>query len=325
MTAKALSITAYIYTTGTPKVKCAIYSVGATYFEFLASTEEKTLGATDGWVKFNFPTPPSLTAGAYYCLCVWANSACQTYFFSAVTGDGDVSVITYGAWPSLLLIETVNKISIYCTLEGPDPLSVGVPVDIGTANAQGSSGNYPLRDHVHRITDAVIDSVVGFDLAAHASRHLAGGDDAFPWGSGGGLNVDLLDGKHASEIGGVCKCLMGFMYVSRTYNSSGYFALNCSSTFGATESDFQASIPAGTLKGIRIRCSFNNLNGTATITLRRNGANAYSVTYNAGETGVKTVYADVACAVGDLLNWSYTIAGSSGSIRFVPIVEFVPS
>jgi len=30
---------------------------------------------------------------------------------------------------------------------------------------------------------------------------LAGGEDAFPWGTGGGLDVDLLDGKHANEIG----------------------------------------------------------------------------------------------------------------------------
>jgi len=36
----------------------------------------------------------------------------------------------------------------------------------------------------------------------HWHTHLPQGQDPFPWGSGGGLDVDLLDGLHASEIGG---------------------------------------------------------------------------------------------------------------------------
>lgn len=32
---------------------------------------------------------------------------------------------------------------------GADPLSVGIPVDIGASNAEGSATNFPRRDHVH--------------------------------------------------------------------------------------------------------------------------------------------------------------------------------
>ena len=34
----------------------------------------------------------------------------------------------------------------------------------------------------------------------HKTTHEAGGSDALPWGSGGGLDVDKLDGKHANDI-----------------------------------------------------------------------------------------------------------------------------
>lgn len=33
---------------------------------------------------------------------------------------------------------------------GTDPLSVGVPIDIADANAEGSATNFPRRDHVHK-------------------------------------------------------------------------------------------------------------------------------------------------------------------------------
>jgi hypothetical protein len=38
------------------------------------------------------------------------------------------------------------------------------------------------------------------NVDSHASRHLAGGADALPWGSGGGLDADKLDGKHWSDL-----------------------------------------------------------------------------------------------------------------------------
>jgi len=34
----------------------------------------------------------------------------------------------------------------------------------------------------------------------HAPDHGPGGLDALPWGSGGGLDVDMLDGKHANQL-----------------------------------------------------------------------------------------------------------------------------
>ncbi|MBO3801758.1 MAG: hypothetical protein JTT12_05520 [Candidatus Brockarchaeota archaeon] len=38
------------------------------------------------------------------------------------------------------------------------------------------------------------------NVDSHSSRHLAGGADALPWGSGGGLDVDKLDSHHWSDL-----------------------------------------------------------------------------------------------------------------------------
>jgi len=44
------------------------------------------------------------------------------------------------------------------------------------------------------------DKPSSFTPSAHQSTHRSGGSDALPWGSGGGLDVDLLDGSHKDWI-----------------------------------------------------------------------------------------------------------------------------
>ncbi|MEM3391879.1 MAG: hypothetical protein QW487_00025 [Candidatus Bathyarchaeia archaeon] len=44
------------------------------------------------------------------------------------------------------------------------------------------------------------DKPSSFTPSAHQSSHRSGGSDALPWGSGGGLDVDLLDGAHKDWI-----------------------------------------------------------------------------------------------------------------------------
>lgn len=51
---------------------------------------------------------------------------------------------------------------------------------------------------------------------AHESEHESGGGDALPWGSGGGLDVDKVDGKHASS----------FEEVANKDQASGYAGLD---------------------------------------------------------------------------------------------------
>lgn len=61
------------------------------------------------------------------------------------------------------------------------------------------------------LTEAEIRRIVREEIEAlvfsrfpqpHWHTHLPQGQDPFPWGSGGGLDVDMVDGLHASEIGG---------------------------------------------------------------------------------------------------------------------------
>ena len=45
-----------------------------------------------------------------------------------------------------------------------------------------------------------IDTLAGFTLASHQARHIPAGADALPWGTGGGLDCDKLDGSHLTDI-----------------------------------------------------------------------------------------------------------------------------
>jgi len=73
-------------------------------------------------------------------------------------------------------------------------------------------------DHSGIITDAQHGDKTTIPNAHHAQLHQAshqsGGSDALPWGSGGGLDADKLDGKHLSEIGHQALTAIGTTNVS---------------------------------------------------------------------------------------------------------------
>lgn len=55
----------------------------------------------------------------------------------------------------------------------------------------------PTRAYKERsVTYSKLETLLRTRLDNHHSRHLFGGADAFPWGSGGGIDVDKLDGHH---------------------------------------------------------------------------------------------------------------------------------
>ena len=75
----------YCSITEQTKVKAAIYAADNT---FIADTEEKTVLA-DGWVVFNFLSPPSVTAGTNYILVAWSDYGSR----------GDIK-LAYATWIS---------------------------------------------------------------------------------------------------------------------------------------------------------------------------------------------------------------------------------
>ncbi len=66
------SISVYIKYSGTGKIKCAMYDSDRRLIEN-SKTEEKTIQlGQDGWMTFNFLTPPSITASTdYWLACFW--------------------------------------------------------------------------------------------------------------------------------------------------------------------------------------------------------------------------------------------------------------
>jgi len=108
-----------IYCTSQPsaKVKAAIYSDAHV---LIASTEEKTVTPdADGWVTFNFPTSPTLTAGANYVLVAWSQDTQESvymYYHSGSSNQGHNQTATYGNWPSpASFTHEGREYSIYCT------------------------------------------------------------------------------------------------------------------------------------------------------------------------------------------------------------------
>ena len=118
------SITAWIKGLGTAgQIKCAIYDAD---FNLLANgaTEEKNFAADeDGWMTFNFPTAPSVSASTFYHLCFWANQDFDHYFDDGVMGDGFYKLTGYNSWPDPITGETslAQQKSIYATYKEAPP------------------------------------------------------------------------------------------------------------------------------------------------------------------------------------------------------------
>lgn len=105
------------------KAKCALYDSA---YNLVAVTEEKTAsGLTTGWVDFDFPTPPELTAGDYWL----AYQIEDGQGLQASVGAPFVLIYkgqAYGAFIDPLTWDSWNNnysSAIYCTYEVPPPPS----------------------------------------------------------------------------------------------------------------------------------------------------------------------------------------------------------
>lgn len=101
------------------------------------------------------------------------------------------------------------------------------------------------------------------------------------------------------------------------YGTTNYIGFGAESTTeqSTTESEAQIRSPAGTAKKLRARAWGNALNGSTTITLRKNGVDtALTVTIAAGSTvWVTDDTHTVSVAEDDLLDWKVVTGGSSGN------------
>jgi len=130
------SITAYIKIGASRKVKCAIYSyvpgIPVT-IDYIAATEEKTLGVTDDWVIFTFSSPPSLTGSTNYLLCFWLDES-HTVYYNSSGGTAIYKNVAYNGWPASIESFSSHQWihSIYGTYATSGPVeSVSVSESIG--------------------------------------------------------------------------------------------------------------------------------------------------------------------------------------------------
>lgn len=99
---------------------------------------------------------------------------------------------------------------------GSDPLDVKDLADSLKFLRDGDYAHYATRaahDALHILHSSLSDVKPDQHHARdHASRHMAAGGDPLPWGAGGGLDADMVDGYHASE------------FATTTHNHAGQYA-----------------------------------------------------------------------------------------------------
>ena len=121
------SISAYIQQVEsyTGKIKCAIYDAALNKVADGETEEKDVEDGQDGWMLFNFITPPSVAASTIYYLVKWWNCANLKAWFSAGSANqAGADVTAYGAWPDSLSFDYTEAYehSIFATyVEAPPP------------------------------------------------------------------------------------------------------------------------------------------------------------------------------------------------------------
>jgi len=96
------SISVYFYkSSGSSNVKCAIYDSSKNQIAN-GETEEKLVGVNDGFVSFDFPTPPSVDASTDYYLCVWNDTIGAVYGDAGGVNQLGRDDLAYDGWPASL-------------------------------------------------------------------------------------------------------------------------------------------------------------------------------------------------------------------------------
>jgi len=127
------SISPYINTLGVATTfRCAIYDADLNLLEN-GTTEEKVGAADwDGFIPFEFSTPPTIEAATYYFLCCQANLTGWDDLFYAHGGSAGQykkKQLTWGdGWPAVLVppwtSDEADIYSIYATYEEAPPPAV---------------------------------------------------------------------------------------------------------------------------------------------------------------------------------------------------------
>ena len=102
------------------EAKAAIYSASGN--SLIATTEEKTIASTiDGWVSFDFLSPPSLSASTQYVLVAWASDSSNVnIYYNTGTAHYFRGSGTYPNWPSSMFDQGSSRTySINCTYSLP--------------------------------------------------------------------------------------------------------------------------------------------------------------------------------------------------------------
>lgn len=75
------SISLYLkYNVADAKVKCAIYDASWNLLTNGTTEEKDVLAGQDGWMIFNFATPPTIAENTYYNLAYWSDVAVKAYY-----------------------------------------------------------------------------------------------------------------------------------------------------------------------------------------------------------------------------------------------------
>ena len=136
------------------------------------------------------------------------------------------------------------------------------------------------------------------------------------------LNADLLDGKHASEVGFVDHIAF-ITYVSMASTHETRFVSISYGSYSATESLTQVPVVAGKIVKIKVRVCLNSFDGTCVFSLRKNDADVAdsSITFDAWETTTKTLSLSATVAENDLVNWKIVENATLGTL--IAFLEYI--
>lgn len=99
-------------------MKCAIYDASLNLLTN-GTTEERSIQSDqDGWMEFDFPTPPEVAATTDYYLAFWIETYTYTYR-DPTGGTTEWKNVVYDGWPNPFVdyTSTVINYSIFATYE----------------------------------------------------------------------------------------------------------------------------------------------------------------------------------------------------------------
>jgi flagellin-like protein len=151
----------------TCKAKAAIYT----------ETEEKTLTTVDGWVTFNFPSPPTLTASTNYVLVVYTSDTNAYLYYDSGSAERFRGNWNYPTWPTSITDQSsTRRYSIYCTVGAPSEYTCEVEFT-------GTSDTNPWSQLVWTVTSGW--NTGGVTVTLQLYNYNLGGTGGYPTSDAG--------------------------------------------------------------------------------------------------------------------------------------------